>query len=275
MAFGFSSSFGRSFRAGERPVSITAASQLPNLEVWYYADTNTQVGVTTGQEVSAWANAGGLSSHDWNSTGGARPEWFSNIQNGKGVVRFNNTGTTPAGEDADNNERLTINPVPWSSFVNGTGALPGATLVILFRSLSTAAGIRYMTSSNDSDLQWGQNGTTWIGATAGATFTVSGVTADTNWHHIVLTFDGTQTGNANRLKARLDGTDVTLSFTGTVGTALATNSGYFYGGCTGTNTSNTNSFYIGDLGEVLIWTRALTTSETLSVEQYLTTKWAV
>lgn len=277
MAFGVTSSFSRSFREGNRPLTITSASQLPNLEVWYYADVNTNVGgISSGTEVTSWANAGGLTSHPWNSTGGARPEWFSNIQNGLGVVRFNSsTIGAPTGEDGDNNERVTINPVPWSSFVGGTGALPGATLVVLYRSLSTASGIRYITGSNDSDLQFGQNGTTYVGATAGATFSVNSATVDTAFHHMILTFDGTQTGNANRLKARLDGADVTLTFTGTVGTALAANSGYFYGGCTGTNSSNVSNFFIGDLAEVLIWTRALSPSEILAVEQYLTNKWAV
>lgn len=270
MAFGTTSSFSRSFRTGERPLTITSASQLPNLEVWYYADVNTQVGnLTSGSEVSAWANAGGLTSHDWNSTGGARPEWFSNIQNGKGVVRFNNTGSTPAGEDADNNERLTINPVAYLQ------SLPGTTMFILFRSLSTAAGTRYITSTDVNGFQWGQNGTQWIGGHAGATFTVNSVTADTNWHHIALTFDGTQTGNANRFKARLDSTDVALTFTGTVGTATSASSGYFFGGCTGTNSSNVNSFYIGDIGEVIIFTRALKIGEVIAVEDYLTNKWAV
>ena len=240
------------------------------MEVWYYADVATQVGnIASGSEVSAWANAGGLTSHDWNSTGGARPEWFSNIQNGKGVVRFNNTGSTPTGEDADNNERLTINPV---TYINSK---VGATMIILYRSLSTAAGIRYITSTDVGGYQWGQNGTQWIGGFAGATFTVDSVTADTAWHHIVLRFDGSATGNANRLKARLDGADNTLTFTGTVGTATSASAGYFFGGCTGTNTSNVSNFYIGDIGELLIFTRALNTNEILAIEQYLTAKWAV
>ena len=89
----FGSSFSRSFRVGERPLTITSASQLPNLEVWYDASqslsTTFNSGViTSGTEVTSWHNAGGLTSHDWNSTGGRRPEWFSNIKNGYGVVRF-------------------------------------------------------------------------------------------------------------------------------------------------------------------------------------------
>ena len=266
----FFKSFGKSFRIGERPLVITSASQLPNLEVWYYADVNTNVGVTTGQEVSAWANAGGLTSHDWNSTGGKRPEWFSNIQNGKGVVRFNGTTAgSPTGEDADTDEFLSINPV---TYIN---SLSGATLVILFRSLSVASGIRYVSSTDVGGFQFGVNGTQYIGGFAGATFSIDTAVADTNFHHIVLTFDGTQADNASRLKARLDGDPVTLTFTGTVGTATSGLAGYLFGGCTGTGASKQSNYWVGDLGEYLIWTRALNTSETLAVEQYLTNKWAV
>lgn len=267
MAFGTSSSFSRSFRAGERPLTITSAIELPNLEVWYYADVNSNVGgITSGTEVSAWANAGGLTSHDWNSLGGSRPEWFENIQNSKGVVRFN-----WPNDDADTNERLTINPVAYLHNLSGT------TMVIVFRSLSTAAGIRYISSTDVSGFQWGQNGTQWIGGHADATFTVDTLTADTNFHYIVLRFDGTATGNSNRLTARLDGTNCTLTFTGTVGTATSGASAYFFGGCTGTGSSNnaTSNYFIGDIGELLIWTRALSTGEILAVEDYLTSKWNV
>lgn len=264
------SSFRHSFAAGARPLTITSASQLPNLEVWYSADTNATVGVTSGQEVSAWSNSGGLTSRDWNSTGGARPEWFSNIQNGLGVVRFNNpTIGVPTGEDADTNERLTINPV---TYINSKS---NSTLVILFRSLSTVAGIRYVTSTDVGGYQWGQNGTQWIGGFAGATFTVDNVAADTNFHHIILSFDGTQPDNATRLKARLDGTTVPLTFTGTVGSATSASAAYFFGGCTGSNINTVSNFFIGDIGEVLIFTKTLNLGEILAVEDYLTRKWAV
>ena len=270
----FGSSFSRSFRAGQRPVTITSASQLPNLEVWYdasvAASTTFNSGViTSGTEITSWHNGGGLTSHDWNSTGGKRPEWFSNIQNGKGVVRFNNTTVgTPTGEDGDTDELLSINPVAYLQ------SLPATTMVLLYRSLSTASGRRILTSTNTTGFQWGQNGTQYVGGHAGATFTLDATAypVDTNFHHIVLTFDGTQTGNANRLKARLDGADTPLTFSGTVGTTTSASASSFYGGVDSTGNSN---YWIGDLGECLIFTRALTTSEILAVEQYLTTKWAV
>lgn len=264
----FGSNFSGAFTLGSRPLTVNSAYQLPNLEVWYYADVNTQVGsIASGSEVTAWANAGGLTSHDWNSTGGKRPEWFSNIKNGKGVVRFNGTTTgTPVGEDGDTDEALSINPVAYLQSLSAT------TLVILYRSLNAGAGRRIMTSTNTGGFLWGQNGTQWVGAMAGGVFTVDNIVADTNWHHIILTFDGLQTGNANRVKARLDGADVALTFSTSVNATTNASASSFYGGVDSTGNSN---YFVGDLGEVMIFTRALRGSESLAIEQYLTNKWAV
>jgi len=272
MAFGVTSSFSRGFRAGERPLVISSAAQLPNLEVWYdasvAASTTFNSGViASGTEVTSWHNKGGLSSHDWNSTGGKRPEWFSNIKNGYGSVRFNNvTAGTPTGEDSDTDEILSINPIAYLQ------SLPACTLVILWRSLSTAAGRHIITSSNTGGFQWGLDGTQWVGSMAGGAFTVDAHVADTNWHHVTITFDGSLTGNANRVKVRLDGTDTPVTFSTSVNATTNASASTFYGGVDSTGNSG---YYIGDLGEVMIFTRAITPSENLAIEQYLTNKWAV
>lgn len=274
MAFA-TSSFSRSFRAGERPLVITSASQLPNLEIWYDASDGTtnanrfnNTTLTSGTEITSWHNGGGLTSHDWNSTGGKRPEFFAPVQNGKGIVRFNGPvagGLT--GEDGDTDELLSINPAQYLQNISG------ATMFVLFKSLSTSAGTRICTSVSTGGYKWGQTGTQWIGGFAGATFTVNSITADTNYHHIALIFDGTQSGNANKLKARLDSVNLNLTFTGTVGNVTtASNSLTFYGGVDETGSAN---YWSGDIGELLIFTRALGTSEILAVEEYLTSKWGV
>jgi hypothetical protein len=41
------------------------------------------------------------------------------------------------------------------------------------------------------------------------------------WHHCAMVYDGTQTGNENRLKLFIDGVQQTLTFTGTIGAASA------------------------------------------------------
>lgn len=58
--------------------------------------------------------------------------------------------------------------------------------------------------------------------------------AGTAQHHVVIVFDGTQSGNSNRLKGYVDGVLQTLAFTGTIPAALATFASTF---CVGRNGS--------------------------------------
>ena len=62
----------------------TAPSALPSLNVWYYANDGLQLNKTStplanNTNVTSWQNAGGLVSHDWNSTGGHRPTYFTPV----------------------------------------------------------------------------------------------------------------------------------------------------------------------------------------------------
>jgi hypothetical protein len=52
---------------------------LPNLEISYDASSSLSTTfnsntISSGTEVTSWHNGGGLTTHDWNSTGGKRPE---------------------------------------------------------------------------------------------------------------------------------------------------------------------------------------------------------
>ncbi len=49
---------------------------------------------------------------------------------------------------------------------------------------------------------------------------------DTSWHHIQTLYNGSGMGNAGRLKSYYDGSNVTLSYTGTVGTTTSSSFNY-------------------------------------------------
>src|SRR6266498_4004382 len=78
---------------------------------------------------------------------------------------------------------------------------------------------------------------------------------DTTWHHVAMVFDGTQTGNANRLKAYVDGVQKTLTFKGTVGTTTTTNTTAFAIGKIGSDYSN------GQIDDTWLYARALNQAE--------------
>ena len=58
--------------------------------------------------------------------------------------------------------------------------------------------------------------------------------SDTEWHHLTLVFDGSLSGNENKLKGFVDGVQQTLTFSGTVPTST---------------TSDTSNFLIGRIAE--------------------------
>jgi large repetitive protein len=95
------------------------------------------------------------------------------------------------------------------------------------------------------------------GGLAFGTYNASPVTAFDGWHHFATVFDGTQTGNAGRLKFYLDGVEKSLSFTGTIPatTPTITASGYL-----GHDQQN-NTFLKASMDEVRIYNRALSAAE--------------
>lgn len=84
---------------------------------------------------------------------------------------------------------------------------------------------------------------------------------DTAWHHIALVFDGTLSGNANRLKAYVDGVQKTLTFKGTVSTSTTTNTTPFNIGKMSGEYSN------GQVDDTWLYTRALNQAEVQDLMQ--------
>lgn len=240
--------------------TYTPPASLPNINVWYYADDgktfNKTTSITNATAVTSWQNAGGLTSHDWNSTGGRRPVWYSNQKNGKGVVRFDHAG----------GQYLSINPI---AYMQG---LPGVTMFVVFKTSNVASGTRICTTTNTNGFRWGQRANTWIAGFAGANCNVVTTSADTDYHHVSIIYDGTATGNANRLKIRLDSINQTLSFSGNVAATTSNVASDFYGGVDADGASN---FWDGDICEMMFFTRTLNTGEVNAIENYITSKWAI
>lgn len=81
---------------------------------------------------------------------------------------------------------------------------------------------------------------------------------DTNWHNIQVVFNGTLTGNSNRLKAYFDGVETALSFTGTIPANVGTPTGGYRIGQTFTTT---NQYGSSSIANVSIYNRALSAAE--------------
>ncbi|MFA6341166.1 MAG: LamG-like jellyroll fold domain-containing protein [Candidatus Paceibacterota bacterium] len=86
--------------------------------------------------------------------------------------------------------------------------------------------------------------------------TVSGVITAGSWHHVAMVFDGTQTGNTNRLRGYVNGVLLNLVYNLTIPTVtLSTNSDLHIG------SSNSTRYFNGLIDDVRIYQSALSSSE--------------
>ena len=87
---------------------------------------------------------------------------------------------------------------------------------------------------------------------------------DTNWHLVTLVFDGTQTGDTNRLKGYLDGVQQTLTICGPAIPATTFSTGYgFYIGYLSPGSAGVND--AGTFDDVRVYNRALSQSDVLTL----------
>lgn len=252
--------FSFSFFAGQRNTTITAITAIPNVSVWFDASTPTYFTPTNpsdGTGITNWNDKSGAS-HNASPVGGAsnRPVYRTGVYDGFGGLTFNGTS-----------QNLQINNTTWAR------SLSGFTLFIV-ASAATLSGVRTLTQSDQDGMKIYHTGTAWATKTAGGTgvSTVAGST--TGFHILTQIFDGTLTGDGQRLKLRYDKSPVDLTFTGTVSanTSASTNQLYY---AWDNFTSPASNYFKGTITEIMMFTRALNSNEIINVESYLANKWGV
>jgi hypothetical protein len=241
------------------PISLEEAlpsTVLLELESWYDAsdgESFTPGSPTDGQTFTQWADKSAFA-HNANPIGGAttRASYQTNEQNTLSVVRF------------DGNDGLSINP--YASLASA----PALTVFAVMKMTATTGNPRvWTTNSGATEFYYDSTAGKFVVEAAGGVGTSTVVNA-AGFHIHSFAFDGTQTTNAASLKYRYDKTDITLSFTGTVGdTMSADNTTLYIGNANGSN------FFTGDIAEFLIFTKTLTATQTQNVENYLSTKWGL
>jgi hypothetical protein len=239
-------------------VNITDPTQLPTLQVWYNADKDGSPNFNkingSGGDVSQWTDRSGTG-HNANQAGSNvyKPNWYSPVLNGNGAIRFN--GTT---------ESLSINPFAFAQ------SKPGFTMYVVAQASNIGVTARTLTSSDTEGYRIFHNGTNWcVKASNGQGNTT--VTGDTSWHIFGLVFNGNAVGNSSRLQFRYDSVDQPLAFNmANVGTTTSAVTTTFWIG-----EDNGAEYFAGNVAEVLMFTRTLSSGEILGVEQYLRNHWAL
>jgi len=243
------------------PTSIQESvdgGSITDLEIWYDgADTNTIVptGIADEDPVNQWNDKSGLA-HNLNFDGGNNKPSYesSDTQNEYGYVQF---------ADGD---LMSINPL---------ASLSGATAYTVFviaRSTDLATNAtQILTSTENGELsiQIDTNGTARFKVGASSATTASSTVQADEWNIYTLVYNGT----ANIVGRVNDGklpSQTIVSAGAVAGPAAMGASTYLYVG--GDNTGGT---FIGDIGEVILFKKALNATEYANVENYLATKWGI
>jgi hypothetical protein len=144
--------------------------------------------------------------------------------------------------------------------VPSLSAIPRLTIELRAKRVASEGFLVGRGSSNATSLHFGYRNSTAIffrvgtgAAGADGEFAHS----DTLWHTLTGVFDGTQTGNAARLKIYLDGVPQTLSFTGTIPAVTPTSTANFYANFI----QSVSTYYNGTCASLAIWGRALEPAE--------------
>jgi len=248
------------------PASIEEAvdgGSITDLEIWYDgADTSTIVptGIADEDPINQWNDKSGLA-HNLNFSGGNNKPSYesSDTQNGYGYVQF---------ADGD---LMSINPL---------ASLSGAddfTVFVIARATSLATNSpQVLTSTENGELsiQIDSDGTARFKVGAPNATTAAGIVAENEWFVFTLVYDGNSTSITGRVNdGKLPdppGQTITITTDGTAPATLNVGTTYLYVG--GDNTGGT---FIGDIGEVVLFKKALTATEYGNVENYLTTKWGI
>lgn len=244
----------------EAPLTLSDAvptSVLVDLESWYDGSDSTSFipsNPADGATFTQWTDKSAFA-HNANPVGGAttRATYQVNEQNALSVIRF------------DGNDGLSINP-----YASLASAVDLTIFVVMKMTATTGDPATFVTNSGATGLIYDSTAGKFVVKAAGGTGVSTVVNNATGFHIHSFAYDGTQTGNANRLKYRYDKSDITLAFSGTVGATLsASNTTLYIGNNNGAN------FYTGDMAELLIFTHALSPIEIQNVENYLGTKWGL
>lgn len=258
-------SFSGRYSFGRSTPIITNPNVIPNLEIWFNADvanaTNFGNNIpTNGGGVKTWTDRASLT-HDANeSVANRQPLWNASQANGYGTIRFDGS-----------NDRLSVNPINSWAY-----SLSGVSLFVVAKSLALS-GTPVITTTDQSGFRFRWNTYYEVGMAGGlAASTVAGDT--TSYHSFALIFDGSQTDadttvqNNKRLKFYYDKVQQSLTFTANVNAATASTGSNFY---MGVGTTGTANYWNGEIAEILIFRRTITSSERVAVENYLDTHWGL
>ena len=211
-------------------------------------DATAITGLSDGDPVAQWDDESGNGRHITQGTAANRPTYQTGEINGLPVVRFDGT-----------NDRLTFAGTAGSDEF----ALPNTAFAVVRNSSASTTGNRHVFAGADGSarnhllLEDGD----WA-IFKGGIIGDSGVSADTDPHYLMAFYNVSAAVNST---IRLDGAEIyNAGLDGSEGFRLIH---------VGVNAGNSGAFWEGDIAELLVYSRELTTQEISDTEDYLEAKW--
>lgn len=236
--------------AGQGAAVPFSPSDLSNLALWFKADAIT--GLVNGDPVATWSDESGNTRDATQATAAKQPTYATAVQNGLPVVRFSDASSQRLATAAFAAALTQPNTI----FVVGNHAATGGTRGYFIDGI--ASGNRQAFARGlGSD-----NGKFGLFAGAASASNVDGplVTIPTGMLLWTVVFNGASSSIRKSRAAYSSGDPGSHSLSG-----LSIGSGW----------SDAFGYLPGDVGEIIVYDRALTTAERDQVEQHLTDKWAV
>lgn len=224
--------------------------EIPDLVLWLDA---TQLGdLADDSPVALWQDGSGNDQHASQATAASQPRFVRTGEANHPAVRF------------DGNDFLTN-----STFASLAAASQATAFVVRRANTTNAIATSFGTNAHGvrGEVHFDES---W--AFAGGSSYGSAPFTSTDWHLWASIFNGSQTGNANRLRQFINGIQSTLQFPGAnVPAALPNGPGY----SAGRPHNVTTSSWAGDIAEIMVYGRALDETERRRIESYVAHKYAI
>lgn len=151
-----------------------------------------------------------------------------------------------------------------NSGYSARNGIQGSASVWIFKCLE-ATDIPIMYANLGGSLQWtGGNMNVYAASNCYGSFAFTDIAA---YHYLLTIFDGTLTGDANRLRVWLDGVKQTLAFTGSIPSSYGTANGFVFGSYGGSNQANFKS------PEYIDYIKAISAGEKTLLDNYIASRY--
>lgn len=256
-------SFGMSFGIGQRPGTITTATISALAQIWYDAASPAYFQPTNpsnGSNITQWNDKSNYG-HNAAPTKSKNPTYVTTVTTVNGVslggVQFNGT---------DQNFQVNITNPNWAA------SKTGFTIYAVVKPTSSSS-IRTVTLSDVGGFGLQGNGGVWLTSGPGGTGT-SVITYSTGSLVMVSSiFDGSGSGNNNRLKFRYQRAGETLTYTGTISTQTSSLTSAMNFGWDSRGSGS--GYFQGIMCEIMLFTQALNSVQQTQIEDYLGNKWGI